>query len=86
MSKEKTKTSPSSPSLDEIGKVLFGWRWRTPLAKELGVSPAVISRWRRGKTRIKRANWLAVEAMLDRKRAAMASMLTQLRKADHGAE
>lgn len=62
--------------LSTIGRLLYGRRWQTPLAKALDVHPRTVTRWERGETampenlleRLRHAARLAV----DRSHAALA--------------
>jgi hypothetical protein len=36
------------PTLQAVGEALYGWRWRSPLARDLDVAVRTVQRWRAG--------------------------------------
>ncbi len=49
-------------TLGQIGKALFGTRWKTPLARAIGVQRETVSRWSTGKQPIPKTASLAIMA------------------------
>ncbi len=63
--------------LSEIGQALYGGRWKTPLARALGVDYQTVLDWSAGRTRITPARTAAIEAILARRRSEI-DALTRL--------
>ncbi len=60
--------------LSEIGQALFGGRWKTPLARALGVQYLTVLNWSAGRRRIKPTRAAEIEALLARRRSEIEAL------------
>ena len=57
--------SRSPKGLAEVGETLYGPRWQSALARDLGVSIRTVQFWAAGERRIPDAQWAAMVDLLD---------------------
>ena len=60
--------------LSEIGQALYGGRWKTPLARALGVDYQTVLDWSAGRTQISPARAAAIASLLLKRRSEIAAL------------
>ena len=64
--------------LQEAGNALYGARWQSDLARDLGVSDRTVRRWSAGDFRIPAPVWVELREMLRGRRMLLASVTKKL--------
>jgi len=71
--------SPAGLAL--AGEALYGHRWQTSLARDLGVAPRTIRKWASGEKSIPPRQWRYIAALLNQRASdckALASLIISL--------
>lgn len=69
-----------SALLREAGKALYGPRWQSDIARDLGVSDRTVRRWDAGQNAIPPGVWANIRALLTTRGVALASVRRKLPK------
>jgi len=67
-----------SALLREAGEALYGPRWQSDIARDLGVSDRTVRRWDAGQNAIPPGVWANIRALLKERGRALASMRRKL--------
>ena len=67
--------------LRESGEALYGARWQSDLARDLGVSDRTVRRWAVGSFAVPAGVWGAIHDLLRERGVAMANVRRRLRRA-----
>lgn len=62
-------------TLNEVGPLLYGPLWQTPLAQALGVQVRTVQRWAAGEFKPKPATWAAIRDLLHERQHELADAL-----------
>lgn len=64
--------------LREAGEALYGPRWQSDLARDLGVADRTVRRWHAGSHDISDGAWADLRALLTQRRAALGEVAKKL--------
>lgn len=64
--------------LARVGAALYGPRWQTDLARELGVADRTVRRWVAGADRPRPGVWADLRRALEERRADLTELLAEL--------
>lgn len=67
--------------LHEAGEALYGARWQSDLARDLGVSDRTVRRWAAGSFAVPAGVWDAIRDLLCERGLALASVRRRLKRA-----
>ena len=68
----------SADLLHEAGAILYGPRWQSEIARDLGVNDRTVRRWLDGSSRVPDGIWPELHTLLKARGMAMASVRRKL--------
>lgn len=70
--------------LRSVGEALYGPRWQSSLARELGVADRTVRRWIAGEDEPRSTVWAQLLALAEQRHGALGAALGELREAAGG--
>ena len=79
MTGNHTTPMDDAAALARAGVALYGDRWQTALARDLGVSSRAVRYWASGYEPISRARWMTIADLLERRAAECRAVADDIR-------
>lgn len=66
-------------SIEEVGATIYGYRWQTPLAKDLGITPRAIRYWIESPNSVSEKRWEEIANLLEQRADSCHALSSKIR-------